>query len=160
MVLFTTKMKMTGEMVRDSFMLSFIFLSKVREGQVDKERRMIAMEVNLGKDMDINTKDLIYEYMNLTEQWREALELMEKFNSNYSGVVIVEDNYKALKYELLKADTLDKVEDYYNKYTINRCLFVSKETINGLIKDILDGKVGNLYKDGRNSKEPIIIYKR
>lgn len=141
-------------------MLSFIFLSKVREGQVDKERRMIAMEVNLGKDMDINTKDLIYEYMNLTEQWREALELMEKFNSNYSGVVIVEDNYKALKYELLKADTLDKVEDYYNKYTINRCLFVSKETINGLIKDILDGKVGNLYKDGRNSKEPIIIYKR
>lgn len=141
-------------------MLSFIFLSKVREGQVDKERRMIAMEVNLGKDMDINTKDLIYEYMNLTEQWREALELMEKFNSNYSGVVIVEDNYKALKYELLKADTLDKVEDYYNKYTINRCLFVSKETINGLIKDILDGKVGNLYKDGRNSKKPITIYKR
>lgn len=116
------------------------------------------MEVNLGKDMDINTKDLIYEYMNLTEQWREALELMEKFNSNYSGIVIVEDNYKALKYELLKADTLDKVEDYYNKYTINRCLFVSKETINGLIKDILDGKVGNLYKDGRNSKKPITIY--
>lgn len=44
-------------------MLSFIFLSKVREGQVDKERRMIAMEVNnveyennLGKDMDINTR--------------------------------------------------------------------------------------------------------
>nr|DAT56648.1 MAG TPA: hypothetical protein [Caudoviricetes sp.] len=152
-------MKKTGEMVRDSFMLSFIFLSKVREGQVDKERRMIAMEVNLGKDMDINTKDLIYEYMDLTEQWREALELMEKFNSNYSGIVIVKEN-DVLKYKLLKADSLDKVEDYYNKYTINRCLFVSKETINGPIKDILDGKVGNLYKDGRNSKKPITIYKR
>lgn len=152
--------------MRDSFMLSFIFLSKVREGQVDKERRMIAMEVNnveyennLGKDMDINTKDLIYEYMDLTEQWREALELMEKFNSNYSGIVIVKEN-DVLKYKLLKADSLDKVEDYYNKYTINRCLFVSKETINGPIKDILDGKVGNLYKDGRNSKKPITIYKR